>query len=75
MAELLAEDMLKGRGDAHAGEWREKPWTAFHIRRRLNADEIRLAGDIVMRDIRGTSEEKKRLAMLFHDAPYLKAYL
>lgn len=71
-SELLAEEALKGCGDANAGEWRERPWSAFQIRRRLSKDEVALAGNIVMRDIRGTPEEKKRMAMLLREVPYLR---
>lgn len=74
LAEQMALAALEGVGDAALGEWREKGM-AFHIRRRLTADELKLAGNLTVRDIRGTTEEKKRFALLFADAPHLRAAL
>lgn len=71
LARTMAYAALEGRGDASLGEWTE-PGVAFHLRRRLSADEVRLAGNITVRDIRGTAEERKRFALLFHDAPHLR---
>lgn len=54
---------LQSVGDAVAGEWFEiGNYGIVHLRRRLTVHEIHLAGDIVMRDIRGTDEASTRLA-------------
>ena len=74
LAEQMALAALEGVGDASLGEWRERG-SAFHIRRRLTDEERKLAGNLQVRDIRGTPEEQKRFAMLFADVPYLKACL
>ena len=75
LAEEMALAALAGVGDAALGEWREGPRTAFHVRRRLTAEEAKLAGNLTVRDIRGTQEERKRFALLFAEAPYLRRAL
>lgn len=57
-AALLA---IKGVGDARLGEW-EEFGSAYHVRRRLNAQEQRSVGPVI--DIRGTPEETRRLAIV-----------
>lgn len=53
---------LSGVGDASLGEWTERSPHAFHLRRRLSADEQLLVGDVV--DVRGIDEGRSRfLAM------------
>lgn len=74
LAEEMARAALDGVGYAALGEWREAG-TAFHIRRRLTAEELKLAGNLTVRDIRGTREERKRFALLFADVPWLRAAL
>lgn len=74
LAREMALGALKGAGDAALGEWHEQG-SAYHIRRRLTADELRLAGNLTVRDIRGTPEERKRFALLFADVPYLRRAL
>jgi hypothetical protein len=53
---------IKGAGDARLGEWEEYTGFAFHVRRRLSAREQRSVGEVV--DIRGTTEEVRRLAIV-----------
>lgn len=52
-------EALSGVGDASKGEWEEWSGRAYHIRRRLSADEQARIGDAV--DVRGTPEEARRL--------------
>ena len=51
-------DLLQGYGDASLGEWEEPTGAAFHLRRRLSADEEALVGPPV--DVRGTAEASRR---------------
>lgn len=62
----IAERALEGVGDAALGEWREtgSPGSGVvHIRRRLSSRE---AGNhrLTVRDIRGSDEEQRRLAVV-----------
>jgi len=66
----MAERALQGVGDAMLGEWRERGERAVHIRRRLSLVE---QGDLTVRDIRGSKEERARIRALLHDAPYLRS--
>ena len=50
---------IKDVGDASLGEWDEWAGYAFHVRRRLSAQEQALVGDVL--DIRGTPEARQRL--------------
>lgn len=52
-------EALAGVGDASRGEWEEWSGRAYHLRRRLSADEQAQVGDAV--DVRGTGEEARRL--------------
>jgi len=63
----LARKELEGVGDPSAGEWEEWTGKAFHLRRRLTADEARTTGPVV--DVRGTPEEAARLAPVAHFLP------
>lgn len=54
----MAIGALRGVGDATLGEWLEMGATAFHVRRRLTAEEQLLVGDVV--DVRGTPEADRR---------------
>lgn len=49
-----ALDALMGVGDKVRGQWEEWTGQAYHVRRRLSADEQRRVGDAV--DIRGSKE-------------------
>ena len=73
LAREMAERALTGVGDLKAGEWRHDRPQAYHLRRRLSAEELQLAGGLSVRDIRGSPEERKRFALLFADAPRLRA--
>lgn len=68
----IADQVLAGRGSAVLGEWREVGRGAVHLRRRLTEDECLLAEQLVVRDIRGTPEEAKRLAVAYHEVPRLR---
>ena len=75
LAEELAMQALSNVGQWEH-EWQERGnGGVFHIRRRLSAAECKLAGGLTVRDIRGTLEERKRFAMLFSEAPHLRAAL
>lgn len=55
----VAEDALRGVGDAGLGEWREVGDKAVHLRRRLAVEEAVTVGPVV--DVRGTREAQRRL--------------
>jgi hypothetical protein len=55
----IALGQLSGVGDRRLGEWEEQ-WMAYHVRRRLSAEEQQLVGDVV--DIRRTPEAVERAA-------------
>lgn len=59
----IVRHALAGVGDAAAGEWVEEGGRGtLHLRRRLSVAEAALVG--VVRDIRGTAEERERIASL-----------
>lgn len=69
----MAERALRGVGDAALGEWRETGRSGIvHLRRRLSDAERRAAGNLGVRDIRGTDEEAARFRRLLRDVPHLK---
>jgi hypothetical protein len=72
LAKEQALRALEGVGDATLGEWHEQGATAYHVRRRLSAAECEQTG-LVMRDIRGTPEERQRMATVFREVPQLQA--
>lgn len=49
---------LENVGDSSAGQWEEWSGYAYHIRRRLTAEEQQQTGPAI--DIRGTPEQDKR---------------
>jgi hypothetical protein len=62
----IARRALEGVGDATLGEWVEdgSPGSGVvHVRRRLSTREAGNRG-IVVRDVRGTEEEERRLAVV-----------
>ena len=65
----IAVDVLRGVGDP-AHEWREIGDRAVHLRRRLTMREERAAGITGVVDVRGTDEQKRRIAAM---RPYLPA--
>jgi hypothetical protein len=58
---------LRGVGDASRGQWDEWTGYAFHIRRRLTAQEQLLVGEVI--DYRGTPEFDRRLQLAFPHLP------
>ena len=75
-AERIARAALRGAGDARLGEWTEDGGPGVvHVRRRLTPAELEFAGiGPEPRDIRGSGEERDRIAALALDAPHLRAY-
>lgn len=53
---------LGGVGDPEAGEWEEFTGYAFHLRRRLLAEEQLVVGEVV--DVRGTPEALCRFELM-----------
>ncbi len=60
-ARLKALQVLAGVGDAALGEWDEEGEIAYHVRRRLTAEE---AADIGVVDVRGTPEAQRRFVAM-----------
>src|SRR4051812_6751332 len=72
----MAVNALAGVGDAGLGEWRERGENGvMHLRRRLSDAERAMAGNLGVRDIRGTAEERARFTALFAAVPGLRAAL
>lgn len=72
----LALRALDGVGDRSLGQWRERGRRGvMHIRRRLSDAERAQAGGLIVRDVRGTEEERQRIRAILADAPYLAPYL
>ena len=65
----LAYDALAGVGDARLGQWEDDRPIAFHLRRRLSAEEEKLVGPVL--DVRGTDEARLRLRQAMEDLPSL----
>lgn len=73
----ICRDGLRGVGDASLGEWRqegEKPGV-FHVQRRLSDWERERFQVPEPYDIRGTVEERQRIAAVYAEAPYLRAVM
>lgn len=71
-AYLVALKALEGVGDPARGEWLEQGNSGvFHIRRRLTPAECVLGGGLVMRDIRGSDEARKRLLVVAREVPHI----
>lgn len=68
----MAERALEGVGDPSLGEWRERGIKACHIRRRLSDAERDALGGLGVTDVRGTVEERRRIAAVLRDAPHLR---
>jgi hypothetical protein len=54
----MAYEMLEGYGDESLGEWTEDRTKAFHLRRRLSAEEDKRVGPAI--DCRTTDEAQQR---------------
>jgi hypothetical protein len=65
----LALKALEGVGDASLGQWEEWTGKAFHVRRRLSAEEQKDVGPVV--DVRGTQEAFERAIRARKIAPYI----
>jgi hypothetical protein len=76
-ARRLARSGLAGVGDATLGEWEfdgEKRGV-FHVLRRLTAGERAEFSVPEPYDIRGTDEERERMAAVYVEAPHLRAVM
>jgi hypothetical protein len=62
-----ARKVLYGVGDASLGEWEQWTGRAFHLRRRLSAEEADRVGEVI--DVRGTEEAQRRLRPVAHLLP------
>ena len=65
--ERTARGVLEDVGDPAAGEWAQWTGRAFHLRRRLSAQEAELVGPVI--DVRGTPEAARRMAAIDHLLP------
>ena len=73
----IALDGLRGCGDAFIGQW-EFHGTRdgiYHVQRRLTASEREAFAVPEPYDIRGTEEERLRIAAVIAESPYLAARL
>lgn len=57
----IAEETLRGVGDAAAGEWREVSDVAVHLRRRLTLNEMKTGAIAGVVDVRETPEHTTRV--------------
>lgn len=71
----MAARALAGVGDAELGEWREVGVRAVHIRRRMSDAERDALGGLEVSDVRGTGEERRRIAAVLRAAPALRGVL
>jgi hypothetical protein len=69
----MAYEMLDGFGDGTLGEWTEDRPKAFHLRRRLNAQEEKRVGPAV--DCRTTKEGQERYEAIKGILPPQTLYL
>lgn len=65
---LRAERALAHVGDAALGEWLQQGVDAWHLRRRVSADEAH-RWELSVRDVRGTAEAARRLGPVAHLLP------
>lgn len=65
----VAEQELRGVGDATLGEWRQEGGYAVHLRRRLTAGEMKAGGIDAVRDVRGTVEYVNRIERMWPHLP------
>lgn len=68
-ARVIGLNVLKGVGDEEAGQWEEVGKRAYHIRRRLSAEEAEPIGPA--RDLRGTKEGEIRLMAIAKICPHI----
>lgn len=70
-ARQIALRALQGVGDAGRGEWEQASGHGvWHIRRRLRDPEEGML--LVVRDIRGSLEEQRRLQVVWREVPALR---
>lgn len=60
--------VLDGVGDDALGHWEEEGGIAYHVRRRLTADEETMVGPV--RDLRGLKEGQERLTRAWRYLPF-----
>ena len=73
----IARDSLRGVGDATLGQWegvQGRP-DIWHVQRRLTDEEREAFAVPAPFDIRGTDEERRRIADVLAEAPHLAARL
>lgn len=70
-------DALRGAGDAALGEWESAGDRVgiWHLRRRLSESEREQFDVPAPNDIRGTDEERVRIARVLAEAPYVRGLL
>jgi hypothetical protein len=73
----ICVDALRGAGDASLGEWHNAGERVgiWHILRRLSDDERKQFEVPDPYDIRGTDEERSRIACVLAEAPYVQRLL
>jgi hypothetical protein len=72
----LCQLALSGVGDRSLGEWTDREGTGrgiVHVQRRLTEAERQAFAVPQPYDIRGSAEEQRRLAVVYAEAPYLRA--
>jgi hypothetical protein len=69
----MARELLDGFGDAALGEWTEDRPKAFHLRRRLSAEEEKRVGQAI--DCRSTVEAQERYDAIKRFLPSQALYL
>jgi hypothetical protein len=72
----IALEGIGAAGDRSLGQWVEAGRSGIvHVQRRLSARERQEFGVPEPYDIRGTSEEDRRIAAVYAEAPYLRGRL
>lgn len=73
----ICRDGLRGVGDPTLGEWLQDgiKGGVVHLLRRLSREEQERFAVPQPYDIRGTDEERRRIAAVYTEAPYLREAL